>query len=642
MMPVVMARALASAVLFILASAALAQELAPLPGAEGRVALGAHVDVLEDPGGKLRLEDVRRPEVAARFARASSDPVNFGYTDSAWWLRFSLPGGAPADEALLLEIAFPIIDRIDFHLPEPRPGEAPRYWTRVGGDAHPWEAREVKHRNFVFRFGAPRQPGPHEYYLRVESGSVLTVPLTLWRPEAFAARDRDAQLLLGLFYGLALAMVLYNLMLYSAIRDRTYLVYVLYATAFGLFLFSYDGLAYQYLWPGSSWLANHAAATTLSLALALGALFARTFLDTPRIAPRADRAILAIVAAGFALAACAASGALLAYGAVLRAVTVLGFAVALLSTVVAVRALLGGYRPARFFLLAWAALLGFIVLGALRNFALAPTNFVTIYGLHFGFAFDVLLLSFALGDRIRLLRRERGTAQAEALASQELLLQATRESERALETRIAVRTAELNRANERLRAEAAERDQLMAQLKRQEEHLRFMAQHDPLTGLPNRISMQQRLALALELAKRNRKKVAVMMVDLDEFKRINDTRGHPAGDQALVQLAARLRTSVRGSDTVARYGGDEFVILAGELDRAEDAGMVAEKVADMIQVPLALQGGPAQVRCSIGISVFPDDAQEGEALIALADKAMYASKAVKGKRYAFFGEGLER
>ncbi|HEX5093181.1 MAG TPA: GGDEF domain-containing protein, partial [Burkholderiales bacterium] len=160
-------------------------------------------------------------------------------------------------------------------------------------------------------------------------------------------------------------------------------------------------------------------------------------------------------------------------------------------------------------------------------------------------------------------------------------------------------------------------------------------QHDPLTGLPNRISMQQRLSLAMEIAKRNRKKVAVMLVDLDGFKTINDSRGHRAGDQALVQLAARLRTSVRGSDTVARYGGDEFVILAGELDRGADAGMIAEKVTDMVQVPLALEGGPIRVSCSIGISVFPDDGEDPEQLIALADKAMYATRSAGGPRYAF-------
>ncbi len=632
-----MPRALAFLALLIFASATLARDPAPLPGADGRVELGAHVEVLEDPGRQLKLDDLHGPKNAARFVPAAAGPLNFGYTRSAWWLRLGLPGGAPPDEELLLEIAFPSIDRIEFHLPEPRLDDAPRYWTRVAGDDYPWAAREVKHRNHVFRFSVPQQPGPHVYYLRLESESVLTVPLALWRPEAFAERDRDAQLVLGLFYGLALALVAYNLMLFSAVRDRTYLIYVLYATAFGLFLFGYDGLAYQYLWPESPWWANHAAATTLSLTLALGALFARAFLDTRRIAQRADWAMVAITAAGFALALCSATGWLLTYGEVLRTISVLGFLAAALSIFVAVRALLDGYRPARYFLLAWAALLAFILFGALRNFALVPTNFITIYGLHFGFALDVLLLSFALGDRINTLRRERAAAHAESLETQQQLLEATRENERELATRIALRTAELNRANERLRGEAGERELLMEQLRVQEEHLRFMAQHDPLTGLPNRTSMQQRLTLALELAKRNRKKVAVMMVDLNDFKRINDTRGHPVGDQALVQLAARLRTSVRGSDTVARYGGDEFIILAGELDRAEDVGMVAEKVADMISVPLSLAGGVTQVSCSIGISVFPDDAEGGDELIALADKAMYASKAEKGKRYAFYG-----
>jgi len=631
-----MTRALALLAVLIFASAH-AREPAPLPGAEGRVALGMHVDVLEDAGGRLGLEDVRNAAHAARFAPADADPINFGYTRSAWWLRFSLPGSAPPGEELLLEIAFPSIDRIEFYVPEAQPGGETRYWAHVAGDTFPWDAREVRHRNHVFRFPAPPTAGEHTYYLRAVSQGVLTMPLTLWRPGAFAEHDRNAQLVLGLFYGLALALVLYNLMLFFAVRDRVYLYYVLYASAFGTFLFGFDGLAYQYLWPQSVWAANHVLALALSLTLMFGAQFSRTFLDARRIVPRADLVMRAVVGAGALLAVFSATGWVLDYGGVLRAISVLGFGAAAVATYAAVRALVLGYRPARYFLLAWAALLGFIAFGTLRNFTLVPTNFVTIYGLHIGFALDVLLLSFALGDRINLLRRERVTAEAEALAAHRLLLEATRESERELEQRIAERTAELNGVNERLRAEASERESLMAQLKEQEQHLRFMAQHDALTGLPNRLSMQQRLALAMELAKRNRKKLAVMLVDLDDFKTINDTRGHPAGDQALVQLAARLRTSVRGSDTVARYGGDEFVVLAGELDRGEDAAMIAEKVADMIQVPLALQGGPAKVSCSIGISVYPDDAETSDELIALADKAMYASKSETDRRYAYYG-----
>jgi len=250
-----------------------------------------------------------------------------------------------------------------------------------------------------------------------------------------------------------------------------------------------------------------------------------------------------------------------------------------------------------------------------------------------------VLPSLALADRIRVIEREKEHAQARALENQRIVLETTRANERELEAHILERTREPNLANERLLGEAQEREALMHQLREREEHLRFMAQHDALTGLPNRISLQQRLDLALQLAKRNRKKVAVMMVDLDGFKRLNDTRGHLVGDQALTAVAARLRTSVRGSDTVARYGGDEFVVLAGELERAEDASMVAEKISDMVNVPLALEGGMARLGCSIGIAIFPDDATEGEALIERADKAMYSVKADRTGRYAFFPAG---
>jgi diguanylate cyclase (GGDEF)-like protein len=267
-----------------------------------------------------------------------------------------------------------------------------------------------------------------------------------------------------------------------------------------------------------------------------------------------------------------------------------------------------------------------VLLGSLRNFGLAPANFVTIYCLHIGLLLDVMLLSFGLGDRINMMKREKELAQAQALETQLALLEATQRSEREQELRVAERTRELNRANEKLREEASERESLVSRLRESEERMRFMAQHDALTGLPNRYSLQERLSLAIEVSRRNRKRLAVMLVDLDKFKAVNDTRGHAAGDQMLVTVANRLRTSVRASDTVARLGGDEFVILAGDLDRPEDASMVADKVADMVSLPVPLEGGAWKISCSIGICLFPDHAETAAELLALADRAMYSLK----------------
>jgi len=631
-----MLRALAVAALLVRIAAAHSEPL-PLPGATDGVPVGRYAEVLEDPGGALLIADVAGAAHQDRFARSGQDRPNFGYSYSAYWLRFVLPRDAAGTlfvPLMLLEIRFPSIDSIELHVPY-RGASGPEYRVQRGGDLQPWDSREVKHRNPVFRIptaGLADAPA----YLRVRTESVLTVPAYLWRPEALVASDRDTQLAYGLFYGLVVAMFLYNLMLFFALRDRVYLWYVLYVASFVVGLAAFDGFAFQYLWPGSVWWANHALGTALCATLFFGAQFARSFLDMATITLFANRFVLATMALAAAGVLFAATGWLVPYGTIMRTLSALACATAGVVLYVAVGALLKGYRTARFFLLAWSALLVFIALGALRNFALAPTNFLTVNGLHIGLALDVVLLSFALADRINRVKRENETAQNEVIAANAALLEAKQLQERELEARIAERTGELNRVNDRLRQEAREREELMAQLQAREQQMRHMAQHDPLTGLPNRLSMQQRLALAMELAKRNRKKLAVMMVDLNDFKRLNDTHGHRAGDHVLAQIAGRLRTSVRGSDTVARYGGDEFVVLAGELDRAPDVGSIAEKIADMVSLPVSFDGVTEKVGCAIGISVYPDHAEDADGLIERADRAMYAAKAAKTQRYAFF------
>jgi len=607
----------------------------PAPGPLAPVSLGRYVEWVEDPGRALSFDAVRTNPEAERFVRSEDEVLNFGYSESAHWLRLRLEGATVPAEGWLLEVRFPSLDEVDLYLPVRAADGRTIYRTLRAGDTRPWMEREVKDRAHVFRLPAKTQTR-EPIFLRVATRSVLTVPLYLWQPQAFAAGEIREQLGYGLFYGLVVALFLYNLMLFVSLRDRAYFWYVLYVGMFGLSLFTLDGFAFQYLWPENVWWTNRALGALLCATLAFGALFTRNFLAIPGTSRLVDRLVIAVAMAGVLGTLVSVVGGPSYYSLVMRTLSVVAAASGVAILYVAAQQLARGYRPARFFLLAWAALVVFIALGALRNYALVPTNFLTLHGLHIGLALDVVLLSLALADRIQVIEQEKDLAQTRALMHQQALLETTSASGRELETHIRERTRELNRANEQLREDAREREALMHQLREREEHLRFMAQHDALTGLPNRISLQQRLELALELAKRNRKKVAVMMVDLNNFKRLNDTRGHLVGDQALAAVAGRLRTSVRGSDTVARYGGDEFVVLAGELDRAEDACMIAEKIADMVNVPLSLEGGLARISCAIGISVFPDDASEGEALIDHADKAMYVVKAEKNRRYAFY------
>ena len=160
-----------------------------------------------------------------------------------------------------------------------------------------------------------------------------------------------------------------------------------------------------------------------------------------------------------------------------------------------------------------------------------------------------------------------------------------------------------------------------------QERLERLAFHDPLTGLPNRLLFRDRLDHALLRARREGHQVALLFVDLDHFKRVNDTFGHPAGDQLLRQVAQRLSAALRNEDTVARVGGDEFVVILEGLGDDTDVAEVAEQIIERFGEPLILGDERLLVSLSIGISLYPDDADDASKLLERADRALYRTKA---------------
>lgn len=159
-----------------------------------------------------------------------------------------------------------------------------------------------------------------------------------------------------------------------------------------------------------------------------------------------------------------------------------------------------------------------------------------------------------------------------------------------------------------------------------QEQLQHLAHHDALTGLPNRMLFTDRLQQALDRARRRGRTFAIMFLDLDDFKRINDAHGHETGDRVLRGVAARLRTAVRVSDTVARFGGDEFAFVVDDLAQAADLAIVAAKIRQAFAEPIALAEGEFPVGASIGVSLYPDDGDDADALLRCADAAMYSAK----------------
>ncbi len=199
----------------------------------------------------------------------------------------------------------------------------------------------------------------------------------------------------------------------------------------------------------------------------------------------------------------------------------------------------------------------------------------------------------------------------------------------ALERAVAERTAELLRANQRLEAEIDERRQ--AELRAQ-----HLADHDALTGLPTRRLLEDRLTQALAHSARAKCSAAVMFIDLDRFKTVNDSLGHAVGDALLKEIARRLVGLMRFGDTVSRIGGDEFVLVLQDIKRSSDVAQIAQKVIDRLSQPIRAEAQDFTITPSIGISIFPDDGRDAETMIRNSDAAMYHAKEMGRANYQFF------
>jgi diguanylate cyclase (GGDEF)-like protein len=296
-----------------------------------------------------------------------------------------------------------------------------------------------------------------------------------------------------------------------------------------------------------------------------------------------------------------------------RLINALSFSVGIYMVLVGIRTFQKRQPGAWYFLLAWSALLLGAVVLPLHNMGLVPANVWNRHALMLGSAVEMLMLSFALADSINTARREKEEAQARAIESEFARIDALQSSEAELERRVHQRTLELKVANRKLH----EKEVLL-------EH---RANHDVLTGLANRMLLTTRADMGMRRSERTGKGFALAVLDLDGFKAINDKHGHAVGDELLVAVSQRMTALMRAVDTVARVGGDEFVLLLEGMDDPEHWKAFEAKLVQAIEQPVPLADGVMlRVGVSVGHAMYPAQAATFEQLMLRADQAMYTAK----------------
>ncbi len=390
---------------------------------------------LEDKSSSLSLREVIRSE---DFRKIENDVPNFGISNSTFWLRITLKNLSARPE-YLLQVSQPGLDEIDFF----HPLSSGDYTILKGGEAFHFKAREFFDPNYIFRVVAP-QGREASFYLRIHSRDNLKVPILLGSQEAVFENNKTRDFVFGLFAGIMVVMFLYNAFLYITVRDRTYLIYIIYLATVILTQISIQGYTFQYLWPGSPWLAQWSPFIFSPLVGMAAAYFMRLFLNTAYYCPRLDKGFKwfnGIYGVAFLLAV----GGLfpLSYLVITINATILSCYM-LICAVIVFRS---NYRPARFFLLAWSLFLLGVTVYALTNLGLLPSNDVTFYMMPFGAAAEVVLLSLALADRINVLKKEKEQSQAEALLVSQQNQQLIKEQNVILEKKVHERTLELEETN---------------------------------------------------------------------------------------------------------------------------------------------------------------------------------------------------
>ncbi len=410
-----------------------------------------YFDILEDKSGILNFSQIAQKQ----FKGCTQKIPNCGVTSSNFWIKFKIKN-ASSNSDLLLELAQPTINEIEFYIVNST-GKI----EKIKSGIHiPFQNRKYQCTNYIFDLNiAPEQT--NTYYIMVKSGDQIMIPISIGKAQFIYESIASKNTIFGIYVGIIIVMVLYNFFIYLTVKDKTYLLYVTYIILVGLSQLSIHGYTYEYLWPNSPKIARMSVYLLTSLTSISAIPFLRNFLQTKKYIPKLDLLLNVFMSVFFI---CIILLFFNFHNLSFQLMQIDSMLLAIYLLFIGIKINKQGYKPARFFLLAWSILLIGVFVFILKDFAVLPYNNFTCYMMPAGSAIEVILLSFALADRINILKKEKEEFQTQAL---DALLQTeliVRNQNIVLENKVEERTKKLQDINGELSTTLSELRHTQSQL----------------------------------------------------------------------------------------------------------------------------------------------------------------------------------
>ncbi|MFT6922318.1 MAG: signal transduction histidine kinase [Crocinitomicaceae bacterium] len=397
--------------------------------------IGCQIFLLEDEKSSMTIEDVIN---SGKFIKSKVHVPNMGVTESSFWLKIPIKNGTN-EEDLILMLEQPFIDLVELYSPMPNGA----YKETTLGEHQNFSNRKYHDPNYLFDIHIAKGES-RTFYMKVSGKEQIQLPLSIGPKKLIFEKRKNSDLLSGIYFGMIIVMMLYNLFIYFTTRDNSYLYYVVYIVLIGLTQTSLQGYPFQYLWPNLPWMSEHSLFIFPSLVGVSALVFMRNFLQVKKTLPKLDKLmpVFHIVYAACIILAIGGN-----YKLSYNIIEINAMVVSVYMLTVTIVIVRRGYRPGRYFLIAWSTFLLGVIIFVMKDQGVLPYNGFTRYTMHIGSALEVILLSFALADRINILKAEKEESQAKLLGSSLENERIIREQNTILEEKVKARTLELEQSN---------------------------------------------------------------------------------------------------------------------------------------------------------------------------------------------------